>query len=156
MPEPEHKHKKNRFFQNKENSASAQEIAKLFDRIVKNVDNGVPLSELSEEDKKQLKHILDHFDPENAKYYAGLFIDTMMTIFVCFGLICTLAWQCGYICAMKRLTTSQKQLEDWFMGSEAIGQQVNAAHASIPIVNAPQANIMVHAPGPQMAANNML
>jgi len=42
------------------------------------------------------------------------------------------------------------------MGSEAIGQQVNAAHASIPIVNAPQANIMVHAPGPQMAANNML
>jgi len=40
------------------------------------------------------------------------------------------------------------------MGPEATGPQ--GGNASIPIVHAPQPNILVHQPGPQMAANSML
>lgn len=118
-----------------------------------NQEMGIPISD---EDKTELKRLVNEAKPENIKYFLKFIFDCFMYFGVFFGLISLFAWQGGYIHAVNRVMTSQKKLEDWFMGPEAAVPSVHAAHASIPIVSAPSIMVQQHQVGGPITANSML
>lgn len=93
-------------------------------------------SDLSQEDYDKLKKLMFDIKPEEISKVINFWFDCMVNFCVVFSLICMFAWQGGYLCAMKRIMTSQKKLEDWFMGPE-VAAPPQAAQEAIPIVNAP-------------------